>query len=53
MGLPVVATSDAHYLTREDAAAHDVLLCINTGKTVDDSDADEIRHRRVLSPQPG
>jgi DNA polymerase III subunit alpha len=36
MGLPVVATSDAHYLTREDAPAHDILLCINTGKTVDD-----------------
>ena len=36
MGLPLVATSDAHYLTREDAAAHDVLLCINTGKTLDD-----------------
>src|SRR5204863_3079264 len=36
MGLPVVATSDAHYLTREDASAHDVLLCINTGKTLDD-----------------
>src|SRR5436305_8852742 len=36
MGLPVVATSDAHYLTREDAPAHDVLLCINTGKTLDD-----------------
>ncbi len=36
MGLPVVATSDAHYLTREDAAAHDVLLCINMGKTFDD-----------------
>jgi DNA polymerase-3 subunit alpha len=36
MGLPVVGTSDAHYLTREDAAAHDVLLCINTGKTFDD-----------------
>jgi DNA polymerase-3 subunit alpha len=36
MGLPVVATSDAHYLTRADAAAHDVLLCIHTGKTVDD-----------------
>jgi DNA polymerase-3 subunit alpha len=36
MGLPVVATSDAHYLTRGDAAAHDVLLCINTGKTLDD-----------------
>jgi DNA polymerase-3 subunit alpha len=36
MGLPVVATSDAHYLTREDAPAHDVLLCINTGKMLTD-----------------
>jgi DNA polymerase III subunit alpha len=36
LGLPLVATSDAHYLTRDDAAAHDVLLCINTGKTLDD-----------------
>jgi DNA polymerase-3 subunit alpha len=36
MGLPLVATSDAHYLTREDAAAHDVLLCINTGKLLSD-----------------
>jgi len=36
MGLPLVATSDAHYLTREDAPAHDVLLCINTGKTFND-----------------
>src|SRR5262249_3887658 len=37
MGLPLVATSDAHYLNQEDAPAHDILLCINTGKTVDDS----------------
>jgi DNA polymerase-3 subunit alpha len=36
LGMPLVATSDAHYLTREDAPAHDVLLCINTGKTLDD-----------------
>jgi DNA polymerase-3 subunit alpha len=36
MGLPLVATSDAHYLNREDAPAHDVLLCINTGKTLND-----------------
>ncbi|MFO0893246.1 MAG: DNA polymerase III subunit alpha, partial [Isosphaeraceae bacterium] len=34
-GFPVVATSDAHYLTQGDYLAHDVLLCINTGKTVD------------------
>src|SRR5262249_15504084 len=33
LGLPLVATSDAHYLTKDDAPAHDVLLCINTGKT--------------------
>lgn len=30
LGLPLVATSDTHYLTQEDAAAHDVLLCVNT-----------------------
>jgi DNA polymerase-3 subunit alpha len=33
LGLPLVATCDAHYLRQGDAAAHDVLLCINTGKT--------------------
>jgi len=32
LGLPLVATSDAHYVNREDAEAQDVLLCINTGK---------------------
>ncbi len=35
-GLRVVATQDAHYLRREDAQAHDVLLAIQTGKTLDD-----------------
>ena len=34
--LPLVCTNDAHYLTKADAYAHDVLLCIQTGKTVDD-----------------
>jgi DNA polymerase-3 subunit alpha len=32
MGLPLVATSDAHYVNREDSEAQDVLLCINTGR---------------------
>ncbi len=36
-GLPLVATNDAHYLRREDAAMQDVLLCVQTGKTVDDT----------------
>jgi len=37
-GLPLVATNDCHYLTRESAYAHEVLLCIQTGKTMDDQD---------------
>jgi DNA polymerase III alpha subunit len=37
MNLPLVATNDSHYLNRGDAQAHDVLLCIGTGKTVQDT----------------
>lgn len=36
--IPVVATNDCHYLQKEDSKAHDVLLCIQTGKTLQDSD---------------
>src|SRR5881296_3451714 len=36
LALPVVATNDAHYLRKEDAEAHDVLLAIGTGKDLDD-----------------
>ena len=32
MGIPLVATSDVHYVDREDAEAQDILLCVNTGK---------------------
>ncbi len=34
--IPMVATNDCHYLTREDAAAQEVLMCIQTGKTFED-----------------
>jgi len=34
LSIPLVATNDCHYLNREDVKAHDVLLCIQTGKTV-------------------
>ena len=37
LGVPIVATNDSHYLEQKDAAAHDVLLCIGTGKTVSDT----------------
>ncbi|MBI4691138.1 MAG: DNA polymerase III subunit alpha [Nitrospirae bacterium] len=36
MHIDIVATNDCHYLKKEDARAHDVLLCIQTGKTVSD-----------------
>jgi DNA polymerase-3 subunit alpha len=36
ISIPVVATNDCHYGEREDFHAHDVLLCVQTGKTVDD-----------------
>jgi len=34
--LPLVVTNDAHYLRKEDAEVQDILLCVQTGKTVDD-----------------
>src|SRR2546423_765341 len=36
LGLPIAATNDAHYLEKDDAEAHDVLLAIGTGKDLDD-----------------
>ncbi|MGH9362292.1 MAG: DNA polymerase III subunit alpha, partial [Thermoanaerobaculia bacterium] len=38
LGVPLVATSDIHYLRREDARAQEVHLCINTGQTMDDTE---------------
>ena len=37
LNLPLVATNDVHYLRQGDASPHDVLLCIGTGKTVNDA----------------
>lgn len=37
-GLPMVATNDVHYILEEDANPHEVLLCIQTGKTMMDDD---------------
>src|SRR5215467_8805978 len=46
LGLPVIATNDAHFLKAADHDAHDVLLCIGLGK--DRSDADRMRYDRGL-----
>ncbi|MBN2206011.1 MAG: DNA polymerase III subunit alpha, partial [Candidatus Aminicenantes bacterium] len=37
-GLPLVATNDVHYLRKEDAESHDVLLCVQTNRKVTDQD---------------
>ncbi len=46
IGLPVIATNDAHFLKRDDHDAHDVLLCIGLGK--DRNDADRMHYDRGL-----
>lgn len=35
-GIPLVATNDSHYIYKSDNKAHDILLCIQTGKTVNE-----------------
>ena len=35
-GIPLVATNDVHYISKEDSKSHDVLMCIQTAKTIDD-----------------
>ncbi len=42
LGLEVAATNDTHYLARDDARAHDALLCLSTGTTM--SDPDRLRY---------
>jgi len=37
-GIPMVATNDAHYLRHDDARAHEILLCVQTGKTLSDTE---------------
>ena len=38
LNIPLVATNDVHYVDPEDAEYHDILLCIQTGKTLNDTD---------------
>lgn len=37
-GIPLIATNDVHYIHRADARAQEILICIQTGKTVEDDD---------------
>ncbi len=38
LGIPLVATNDIHYINKDDAFAHEVLMCIQTGKRIEDQD---------------
>lgn len=51
-GLPLVATNDCHYLHPEDARAHDVLLCIQTGKTINTSGRMQFRTDQLYFKSP-
>ncbi len=44
LGIEVIATNDVHFLMKDDAEAHDVLLCLNTGKKVED--VERLRYTR-------
>ncbi len=46
-GIPLVATNDCHYLRREDADAQEVLMCIQTGKTLEDTNRMRMETREL------
>ncbi|MEK7316225.1 MAG: DNA polymerase III subunit alpha, partial [Candidatus Eisenbacteria bacterium] len=52
MGIPVLATNDCHYLAREDSEAHEILLCIQTGKTLLDADRFKFATDQVYVKSP-
>ena len=48
LGIPLVATNDCHYVHRTDAKAHEVLMAIQSGKTIADEKRLRHDHRRLL-----
>ena len=53
MSIPLVASNDCHYLQKEDVRAHDVLLCIQTGKTVHESNRFKFSTDQLYFKAPG
>ena len=52
-GIPLLATNDCHYLRREDADAQEVLMCIQTGKTLDDTNRMRMETARAVRQERG
>ena len=53
LGIPLVVTNDVHYVRREDAAVQDVLLAIQTGKSVDDPGRMRFKSDELYLKSPG
>ena len=52
LNIPIVATNDTHYLKREHAFAHDILLCLQTGKTLDEQNRMRFNTEEVYFKSP-
>ncbi len=48
LDVPVVVTSDAHYCRHEDQEAHEILLCVQTGAFLSDSDRFSLKDTHLL-----
>ncbi len=53
LSIPVVATNDCHYLQADDAEAHEVLQCIQAGKTLDDKERIRSKTNQFYLRSPG
>jgi DNA polymerase-3 subunit alpha len=53
MGIPLVVTNDVHYVRREDAGSQDVLLAIQTGRSVDDPGRMKFQSEELYLKSPG
>ncbi len=51
--IPLAASNDVHYLSRQDAGMHDVLICIQTGKTVDETERMSFETEEFYFKTPG
>jgi len=52
LSIPLVASNDCHYLDKDDVRAHDVLLCIQTGKTINDTERFRFRTDQLYFKSP-
>lgn len=51
-GIPLVATNDVHYLRKEDARAHEILMCVQTASTIEDEDHMQLATNELYLKSP-